>query len=71
MKKHINGTTDVWPMFVSNSILVRREELAFPLSSLLADCGGVLGLFVGFNFLMAWGWVMNLLVWITNRVGNK
>ena len=46
-------------MFSSESILVRREEEAYPLSSLLADCGGTLGLFIGFNFLMMWGWMLD------------
>ena len=41
-------------MFDSSNILTETEELAYSLSSLVADCGGVLGLFVGFNFLMIW-----------------
>ena len=41
-------------MFDSPSVLTETEELAYSLSSLVADCGGVLGLFVGFNFLMIW-----------------
>ena len=41
-------------MFDNPTILIETEELAYPLSSLVADCGGVLGLFVGFNFLMIW-----------------
>ena len=44
----------VFIMFESPSILTETEELAYSLSSLVADCGGVLGLFVGFNFLMIW-----------------
>ena len=59
MKKHVNGTTQLWPMFSSESILVRREEEAYPFSSLLADCGGTLGLFIGFNFMMMWGWMLD------------
>ena len=41
-------------MFDSSNVLTKTEELAYSLSSLVADCGGVLGLFIGFNFLMIW-----------------
>ena len=40
--------------FRSPSILTKKEEEAYPIVSLVADCGGVLGLFLGFNFLMIW-----------------
>ena len=41
-------------MLSSQTIFIRREEWAYPFTSLLADFGGVLGLFIGFNFLMIW-----------------
>ena len=41
-------------MFDRPGVLTETEELAYSLSSLVSDCGGVLGLFVGFNFLMIW-----------------
>ena len=44
-------------MFDSSNILTETEELAYSLSSLVADCGGVLGLFIGFNFLMIWDFI--------------
>ena len=58
--------------YVSRSVQVLREEEAFSFQSLVADCGGVLGLFIGFNFLMIWDWIM----WITdkfviNKIKNK
>ena len=37
---------------------VLKEEEAYPLLSLVADCGGILGLFIGFNFLMVWDWII-------------
>ena len=40
--------------YESGSIEVQREEEAYSFLSLVADCGGVLGLFIGFNFLMVW-----------------
>ena len=43
-------------MFSSFEVLT--EEEAYPLLSLVADVGGVLGLFVGFNFLMVWDWIV-------------
>ena len=36
------------------TITVRRETLVYPLSSLVAEVGGALGLFVGFSFIMVW-----------------
>ena len=42
------------PSFVSNKIQVLKEVEAYPALSLVADVGGVLGLFIGFNFLMVW-----------------
>ena len=38
-------------VFASSSILMEKEEEAFSFESLVADVGGVLGLFIGFNFL--------------------
>ena len=40
--------------FPNGKVLVEKEELAHPLKSLVADIGGILGLFIGFNFLMFW-----------------
>ena len=45
-------------MFASNTITVLREEEAYSLLSLVSDCGGVLGLFIGFNFMLAWDWLV-------------
>ena len=45
-------------VFASTSVLVLKEEEAFTFRSLVADCGGVLGLFIGFNFLMVWDWLV-------------
>ena len=41
-------------IFATASVQVLREEEAFTFGSLVADCGGVLGLFIGFNFMMVW-----------------
>ena len=46
--------TNVAIMFENSIVHVEKEELAYPMSSLIADSGGIMGLFVGFNFLMIW-----------------
>ena len=52
------------PAFINDKILVLTEMPAYPVLSLVADVGGVLGLFIGFNFLMVWDWV----VWGVERM---
>ena len=49
-------------MFGNNEVQVEEEKFAFSLPSLVAECGGTLGLFVGFNFLMVWDFVIKSLV---------
>ena len=46
------------PFFSSKLIEVLKEEEAYSFMSLVADVGGVLGLFIGFNFLMFWDWIV-------------
>ena len=55
------------PYFSSKSVEVLREEEAYPIGSLVADVGGVLGLFIGFNFLMFWDWI----VWGIQQIHKK
>ena len=43
---------------------VEEERLAFSPTDLLADCGGILGLFIGFNFVM----ICDLIIFIINKV---
>ena len=49
------GKSELQPVFTSDTVQVQREEEAFSFGSLVADIGGVLGLF---NFLMAWDLMM-------------
>ena len=51
-----NGYTQLALTFSSDTIEILKEEEAYPFLSLVADCGGVLGLFIGFNFLTIWDW---------------
>ena len=39
---------------ISKSTEVKTEVLIFPLSSLVAEFGGTLGLFLGFSFMTLW-----------------
>ena len=48
------NTTQLFIKFDNPSILTEKEEEAYSIGSLVADCGGVLGLFIGFNFIMVW-----------------
>ena len=49
---------EFWLSIASKSVEVLREELSYPFLSLVADIGGVLGLFIGFNFLMIWDGIL-------------
>ena len=51
------GKSLILPAMFS-SVEVLTEEESYPLLSLVADVGGVLGLFIGFNFLMVWDWIV-------------
>ena len=59
------------PYFQKNIVEVQREELAYPLLSLVADVGGVLGLFIGFNFLMIWDWIVMGLQKFCTKIKNN
>ena len=50
--KSENFTFSLWA--VSKSTEVKTEELIYPLSSLVAEFGGTLGLFLGFSFMTLW-----------------
>ena len=55
----------------SLNILVEKEELAFSIVSLIGDCGGALGLFIGFNFHMIWDLFSCIQKLSTNCPRNK
>ena len=67
---NLDGSTGLklWPMFSLEKTLVRKEVEAFPLISLVADCGGILGLFLGFNFLMIWEWIMDFILFCVIKI---
>ena len=41
-------------MFASPKVTVKKEEWSYSNLDFVADCGGLLGLFIGFNFVMIW-----------------
>ena len=47
-----NFTFSLWA--VSTNTKVKTEVLIYPLSSLVAEFGGTLGLFLGFSFMALW-----------------
>ena len=51
-------------MFASTKVTVKKEEWSYSKLDFLADCGGLLGLFIGFNFVMIW----DLIVIIYQRI---
>ena len=56
--------------YAGNSIEVQREEEVYSLLSLVADVGGVLGLFIGFNFIMLWDWMISVMILTSPKVQN-
>ena len=66
------NTTILSIILTSSTIRIETEVEAFPFESLVADCGGVLGLFIGFNFLMVWDWIMWIIdKFVINRMQSK
>ena len=53
---------------VSNSTLVESDQLIYPLSSLVAEFGGLLGLFFGFSFMTIWDGLNVLKPWFSKMV---
>ena len=56
--------TQLYLTLATKKVLVEREVASYSFLSLVADCGGLLGLFIGFNFLM----IFDLFVEIYNKI---
>ena len=54
-------TVSVWA--VSNDTKVEKELLVYPVTSLVAEFGGTLGLFLGFSFMALWDGAAQLAGW--------
>ena len=48
---------------INNDISVEIEDLVYPWSSMVAEIGGTLGLFVGFSFMMIWDGMETVWEW--------
>ena len=59
------AVTSLRIMFGSSRVEIEEEKEAVPFTCLVADCGGILGLFIGFNFTMIW----DLFVYLSGRTG--
>ena len=67
-KLKLPNTTLLYILFDRPSITTETEEEAYSIGYLVADCGGVMGLFVGFNFLMIWDLVHLWLASLKSRI---
>ena len=56
--------SDMRVFFSGRALSIEKEVLAYPFITLLADFGGVLGLFIGFNFLMIW----DIIVFVIEKI---
>ena len=63
--------TQMLLMYESDSIEVQKEEEAYSFLSMVADCGGLLGLFIGFNFLMIWDGMIFSLTSLNHMIKSK
>ena len=57
-----NGTSAILIPVFDGTVEVLTEQEAYPILSFVADVGGILGLFIGFNFLMVWGMILKCVI---------
>ena len=55
---------------VDNNIYVETEALLYPGTSLVAEIGGTLGLFIGFSFMILWDAIVRVLHLIKQIIGR-
>ena len=58
-----NNTLTFTLWSINNNIRVETVKLVYPWTSLVAEIGGTLGLFVGFSFMMVWDGMERLWEW--------
>ena len=59
--------TEVWFMYGSGNVLIKKDEETYPLPSFIAEFGGCLGLFVGFSFIMVFDFLCEIIQKIKAR----
>ena len=52
------NSTRLFITFSSPKLTVKKEIWSYSTLDFVADCGGLLGLFIGFNFVMIWDLVV-------------
>ena len=57
-------------MAIDNNVYVETEALLYPGTSLVAEIGGTLGLFIGFSFMILWDGVVRVVHLITQIIGR-
>ena len=57
-----NGTSAILNPVFDGKVEVITEQEAYPFRSLVSDVGGILGLFIGFNFLIVWGIIVKCVI---------
>ena len=63
-KKKDLRLTYLWITFSSTKLTIKKEIESYSTLDFVADCGGLLGLFIGFNFVMFW----DLIVFIYQKI---
>ena len=58
------NATKFWITFSSTTVTVKKEVESYSQLDFVADCGGLLGLFIGFNFVMIW----DIIVFIHQKI---
>ena len=53
------------------TVEVQAEQEAYPILSFVADIGGILGWFIGFNFLAVWDGFMKFIFYFLNLTTQK
>ena len=54
--------------FSSNSMSVSEEVYIYPTTSFMAEAGGALGLFLGFNFMMVWDFIEAIILMVSKKI---
>ena len=50
---------------------VSEEVFIYPATSFLAEAGGALGLFLGFNFVMVWDLIETIFILVIKKYCNS
>ena len=56
--------------YPSTDVKLEEEEYIYPFLSFVSECGGALGMFLGFSFNMLWDVFVNTATWMRTRTGS-